>query len=1208
MARRGNEYDKVSIGGRSKLRRRLLIVLVAGLVLAAALPTLVLNRTVLVPVVNRFAGIAPLKIDLESVSGGWMQALAMQDVKVTGADGQPLVSIDEVVTQKTVSGWALDSSNLGVITIRGMEAIVVCADGTSDLETALGPLLAPVEAEPVDPSVPTAPMAGRIEVIDSKLMLAERDRAEQWIVEIANASMTLPEAGQWLGPTELKARIGDASGVSGVAPGTIDLNVKPNGTGLALDGNMQTVPLNFWHVVKARIPSLPADELAGAFSASLSGQYTQAEDWNVDIQQASLSNVRIDAPTLVGEKPATLQAVNIQGGATLSGGMLNVNAVQLQSDFANMAISAGLPWPLQFPTMASPLIRGGVIDARGTIDLPRLVKAAETLLPVREGLDLQSGTAQFVIKQDLPSGQASAAIARIELSDLTATLDGKQIAAKAPVTLACALNDGPAPNGSGSLQSEFANLQAEGGLERGTLQGNLDLQKLFAEASNWVELPFTQMAGTVATNLSWAVDDSSLLKAKIDLRTSELLLASASGQIREAAWTGAGNAEAKIENGTATWLNQAALDLHTASEKLALEITQPISLTATAEEPSNVAPAAFTASLVGDLAAWQRRSSLLLTEPLPAQIAGNMRLAAQGRLDMLHAEITAANWNAEPLQVTTESIGFADSRLMGHFKGMVDTNDLMQLRVDDLTVQSTAISLVASDAVASNGKDRVGKAVFRLDLARLMNNVQTPAAAPTIGAQSSEPATGSITATGLVDGNLNWTMGEAITLNADAVVQQLQVFSVTAENPQGELLWTEPSVSVGIRGEHASETGEIIVDQLALRTEWLTYGGRFAYDPGQTEEVALPSQASTIIPASFVDQPAMAAADRPASMNLAGQIDYDCGLLSNKLAPLTGGQFTMAGRRQVPLKVNLVFPFDPTAPTLSGLDATTQLAWTEANAVGIVIGESVVPVEIRGGKLASKAEMPVSGGALRWDMRTDLAADVMAIDLAPMKVIENVELTEAMCKGWLKYIAPMVAEAASVDGRLTLELNEAHLVPAEPAKQTVNGVLQIFDARVGPGPLSSGVLAVVSQVEALRRGELGQGGSYQRSWLDLPQQRIKFRMIDGQVHHENLNVRVGDVAISTSGSVGVDGQMNLVAQMPIPDDWADKSPLLQGLRGQSLQFPMQGSLSQPQINTDFLRQFGRTAVRGAAQGLLQQGLTKGLGRLFGPPPEADKQP
>ncbi|GAB5404929.1 MAG: hypothetical protein Aurels2KO_31600 [Aureliella sp.] len=1210
MARNKDEFGKAP-GGASKLKRFVLFFLLAAIVLLALLPTLVLNRTVLTPMANRFAGIAPLKIEIDSAGGGWLSAVRLGGLKLVAPDGKILASVAEIRTQKTVTSWALNSSDLDTIAIRGLEAIVVCKDGTSDLEQALAPLLkVDPNAEIDETPVAAAPMSGRIEISDSKLMLAEAGREEQWIVELDSANMTLPEAGQWLGPIDLAARIGDASNVSGATPGAIDATVAPEGAGLSINGQFSSVPLNFWHVVRARIPSLPVDELSGVLSAKLTGQYADVKQWGINIEQASLTDVRIDAPSLVGSKPALLRAVNVQGQAALTAGTLTASGVQLQCDFANVAANADMPWPIVLPSVNAPLMQNSVIDARGTIDLPKLISAAETLIPVRDGLDLGSGTAQFVLKQDRPAGQARAAIASLELSNLTATVDGQQIVAKAPMKATVVLNDGDTPSGEAALQSEFATLKGGGSLESGTLNANLDLAKLYAEATNWIELPFTQMAGTVQTDVKWALAESTRLQADLKLATSELLISSESGQTREPAWTGVGSAEAKVVDGAITWLNRAKFDLSSSTEQLSIEVSEPIALTTPEEESIKVAPAAFTASLVGDLAGWQRRSSLLLSEPLSVQVAGNMRLAAQGRLDMTHAQITAANWSAEPLQVSTEGMGFADSRLIGHFKGLVDTSDIMQLRVDDLTVQSTAISLVASDQVAGDGKGRVGQAAFRVDLARLMNNVQTPPAAV-------DPATGvppsKTVATGMAGGNVNWTMSDSITLNADANVQDLQIFSVTAEKPQGELLWSEPTVGIGIRGEHTTETGAAVIDALALQTQWLTYNGRLVYDPGeQSADPALGGGQSvqTIQPpslqlvalssdASSVTTPAT----RPASLNLAGQIDYDCGLLSNKLVPLTGGQFSMAGRRQVPLNFNLVFPSDASTPMLRGLDATTQLAWTEAEAVGIQIGEAVVPVEIRGGRMASKAEMPVSGGALRWDLKTDLAADEMVIDLAPMTVIDNVALTEQMCKGWLKYIAPMVAEAASVDGRLTLDLAEARLVPSNPAAQTVSGTLQIFNARVGPGPLSSGVLAVVSQVEAVRKGQIGQASSYEKRWLDLPEQRIAFRMVDGQVYHENLNVRVGDVQISTAGSVGVDGRMNLVANMPIPNDWADKSPLLQGLRGQSLQFPMGGSLSQPQINTDFLRQFGREAVRGAAQGLLQQGLSKGLGRLFGPPPE-----
>jgi len=120
----------------------------------------------------------------------------------------------------------------------------------------------------------------------------------------------------------------------------------------------------------------------------------------------------------------------------------------------------------------------------------------------------------------------------------------------------------------------------------------------------------------------------------------------------------------------------------------------------------------------------------------------------------------------------------------------------------------------------------------------------------------------------------------------------------------------------------------------------------------------------------------------------------------------------------------------------------------------------------------------------------------------------------------------------------------------------------------------------------------------------MPEQQIDFQMADGRVIHRNVNVRVGDANISTAGSVTVDGQLEMLATMPIPDDWIDKSPLLVGMRGQSLNFPVRGTISKPQIDAQGLQQFGRQAVQSAASGLIQQQLSKGLGKLFGAPPAA----
>ncbi len=116
--------------------------------------------------------------------------------------------------------------------------------------------------------------------------------------------------------------------------------------------------------------------------------------------------------------------------------------------------------------------------------------------------------------------------------------------------------------------------------------------------------------------------------------------------------------------------------------------------------------------------------------------------------------------------------------------------------------------------------------------------------------------------------------------------------------------------------------------------------------------------------------------------------------------------------------------------------------------------------------------------------------------------------------------------------------------------------------------------------------------------MQLPTQAIAFRMENGRVIHRDLKVSVGDVTLISSGAVGLDGRMDITSGIPIQDDWLAKAPFLSGLRGQTLQIPIRGSFTSPQLDTQFIRDLGRQAVTGAAENLLQQQLQKGLGKIF----------
>jgi hypothetical protein len=428
---------------------------------------------------------------------------------------------------------------------------------------------------------------------------------------------------------------------------------------------------------------------------------------------------------------------------------------------------------------------------------------------------------------------------------------------------------------------------------------------------------------------------------------------------------------------------------------------------------------------------------------------------------------------------------------------------------------------------------------------------------------------------GQINGNVRWQVSsQAASFQLDAKTNQIDVIQQLA-GQQPQRLWSEAELVADLKGAWDAASGNTKIESMQLKAPWMHYAGTMQIDSGAEEQ----------------------------TIRASGQCLYDAAMVAAKLEPYIGNNVQLVGRRTVPVEVELKTGGPATAgSTLAGLRAATRIGWEQARVVGIDVGTADVPVNVAAGQLATNAEIPVSGGILRWDLQSDLTAPQTVLIQKPMTVLENVAITPQMCQSWLKYVAPLLAEATAVDGRLSLELSEARFNVANPRDQIVDGKLVIHSAAVGPGPLANQVIGLVQQINAIRKKELASAVSSQKVWLQMPQQAIGFRMENGRVMHRDLKFHVGDVQLVSSGAVDIDGRIDLNTQMPIPDDWTEKSPLLAGLRGQTLQFPVRGTLTAPQLDAQFLKDFGRQAVTQAAEGLLQQQLSRGLGKLFGTPP------
>jgi translocation and assembly module TamB len=1169
------------------LKTALMVCLFLLAIVVVFLPQIITNRGLMVGIVNKYGGIAPLKVDIERIDAGWFSSIVASGIQLNDGDGKTIMKIGRVQTQKGLFGWMMNRSNLGTVRVANLEADIETFNGTSDLELALAPLMGggPTSTPQGSASSPSSRMLGAIEIVDTRLDLSSRGNPQHWTLSVPQLSVVLPRESEVIGPVKLQATL--ASNLGPTAPPTISgaLAAIPasandrSGTIVAevqqtagqasfeLRALIDHIPLEFWHVVHARLPDLPIDAVQGSVSAKLAGILTDANRWNVDVQQFQTSQLAIAAPQLIGPNPARLNQVAGVGRCTMADAKLTLEGSQLACDFGNVTAQAQIPWPIATPTLTQPWLPGATIDARGTVDLAQLVKTADTLIPMRQDTQLISGTAQFVVSQQNDATGNPISAVSFELANLKAVASGQTLNWNDPLKLQLQAGAGADRKVQfGALcAAEFCNLQGQGTLESGNFNGEANLDLLQQRISQFVDLPVHQMTGSANIQIKWIQTQLGLVETTGSLSTTPLLIASKTGgELREPAWKGSFQAATVLENNSPTQLNSVQLDMTSDQERVIVSLTEPLRLVATPAGAHRLPPAKFNIQLNGDLAKWQQRGMAFGALPSDMAMGGNVNLGVEGRVDLNHAEVTQANWKMQPFQLLMSQVQVAEPQMVGTFKGRVDTSDLARLVVEKLEVQATSFSLGAADAASQDGKGRVGQAAFLVDVGNLMNSVQGTATKPNMVQPSKAAAATHIGATGRVQGTLAWqvnAVGAAFKL--DSVGENIVVDNRNAAGTKQSNLWAEPQIKAGLTGKYEMATGALDLENVRAEAPWLNYVGNMSYKTVGTEQ--------TIV--------------------MKGQAVYDAGQVGQRIQPWTGGQVQLGGQKTVPIDVVWKGKSDSVGSSLAGLQAATRLGWEQARVVGITNGQ-----------LTTNAEIPVSGGVVRWDVASDLTASEMIVYQKPMVVLENVAITPEMCQSWLKYVTPLIAEATSVEGRLSLKLDQATLNPSNPRNQTVVGQLLIHSAEVGPGPLSNQIIQLVQQVQAVRKGDFTQAVGNQKIWLKMPEQKVDFEMVEGKVIHRNLSINAGDVMLSTSGWVGIDGQMALVASMPIPDDWVQKSPLLASMRGQSLQFPIQGPLTGPRLDTQMLRQFGRQQLQQAASGAIQQQLSKGLEKLFGAPP------
>ena len=205
--------------------------------------------------------------------------------------------------------------------------------------------------------------------------------------------------------------------------------------------------------------------------------------------------------------------------------------------------------------------------------------------------------------------------------------------------------------------------------------------------------------------------------------------------------------------------------------------------------------------------------------------------------------------------------------------------------------------------------------------------------------------------------------------------------------------------------------------------------------------------------------------------------------------------------------------------------------------------------------------------------------------LAKGKIVERARLTPAVCAEGLGYALPAMARSGKAEGEISITLGENRIPFGDSTKALVKGQITIHKATVAPGP-------VIGEIAKL----LGAGSLAMTVANDTV---VPIRVENGTVHHQNFTVQIGGHTVSTSGSVGFDGKLNLIADVPVPAALLKSSPLAaKALANRRVKVPITGTLSQPTLDP---RQFQASIASLAQEAMKDVGkefLNKELDKLF----------
>ena len=1096
------------------------------------------------------SAVADLKgsVRARSASLGWFSLPRLSGLEIRDEQGQTVLEIPQIETDRSLLSLLWDYSRLGRIRLQRPALNVVVREDGSNVEDVLASYLAPRDQ-------PMKPVDVGLEIVDGKLSIHDARTGEAWEIDgfqlslLKPADQTKPVGLTTSGTVTDPQRPGRFSAELKMAPQGA---VSPTSAGAMPEGPSpdppapagrsqlliatEDLPLPVFQTILARfgVEIRPAGRLSSTFQCYWDDESAPGQ---IVVQGTTTGNeLALRAPSL-GSDQLALERVHATYQLAWQGNRVEVGSLIVESDVGTASLKGSVDLDEQELGNLITWLPEQTFELDGRVDLARLAAVLPDTLRIREGTQIISGQLQ-VTAGSRRGAEGMNWQGEIQAANLEAVQGGRRLAWRQPILVSLAARQSPEGPIVENLRcdSEFLKLHAAGTPEQLTGSATFDLTRLGEQLGGLVDLGGVRLAGDGWAQLRWERSGARDFAADGELQLRNFHMAIPDRPTRrEENLTVALSATGRSDSGTETRIETAMLRIDAGADWLQARLTQPVLDMRSGLWPVEVRSAGELARLAPRASPW-----VVLND---WHLGGSFELFAEGTASAAAIDIRQGRLQVAPLLVQGPGVEIHEPQVELVASVRWDGEE-HRLQVPSASLTSDRVSAQAADVVCAllegGLPELAGAVTYRGSLDQLARRKPDAAEAPPWHVL------------GQFAGKAQFRhAGGATSVTFDTAINDL-----VATHQSGQQ-FHEAQIRLSGRGTYDARKGLIQLDQARLGsgTLGLEAAGQIAVEQRQTE------------------------------LQLAGRLDYDMEKLSALWSAYSGQQIRFAGRGSQP--VTLKGPL-----ALDALHGQAGLSWTAGELYGFRLGPGELAADLSGGIVQIQPiDLLLGEGRLRLGSQLRLAPEPRELYLQPGRIAEQVRITPQMCAGALQYIAPVLAGVAAAEGSFSIELDSCRIPLAEPTQGELIGRLTVHSAEIGPGPLVQELAILLGHATParLRREAV-----------------VPFQMVQGRVYHRDLELVFPDLTIRTYGSVGLDQSLQIMAEMPIPPKWRGRHEMLDlALRDQIIKVPIAGTLSQPKIDRKTLDQLSQRFLENAARNVLErgfnEGLNRGLDQLFGPP-------